>query len=64
MHELPIERAARLIDPDAWRDDLPVPTRADIIAFHQRRQRSIAVAREADQALAAQQPQAITGELS
>lgn len=42
-----VEKVARAIDPEAWKDDLPVPTRADTIAFHEGRQASIARARAA-----------------
>lgn len=45
-----IEAAARAIDPDIWRDDLPIPTRSDTVAFHSRRQRSIADATAAIEA--------------
>ena len=47
------ERIARAIDPEAWAQELPVPTRADTIAFHARRQASNAAAdRVLNQALA------------
>lgn len=42
-----VEKVARAIDPEAWKDDLPVPTRADTIAFHEGRQASIVRARAA-----------------
>lgn len=35
-----IEIMARAIDPDVWSMDGPVPTRADVIAFHDLRQKS------------------------
>lgn len=38
------EAVARAIDPQAWADRLPVPTRGDVIDFHERRQASVAVA--------------------
>jgi hypothetical protein len=41
-----IERLARILDPQVWNDDLPVPTRADVQSFHQRRQESCAKAKE------------------
>lgn len=40
-----VERIARIIDPKAWADDRPIPTRADTVAFHAARQRSCEVAR-------------------
>jgi hypothetical protein len=48
-----IESIARAIDPDAWADILPVPTRADTEAFHARRQRSVEQARSLFQKSAA-----------
>jgi hypothetical protein len=42
-----VERVAAAIDPSAWADDLPVPTRADTEAFHRRRQASAKLARAA-----------------
>ena len=36
-----IELVARAIDPEAWADDAPIPTRAAVIAFHQNRQKSV-----------------------
>lgn len=42
-----VERVAKAIDPEAWGDDLPVPTRSHIESFHQRRQASIEAARRA-----------------
>ena len=42
-----VEAAARAIDPDAWKDDLPIPTRADTVKFHERRQKSAQLARSA-----------------
>jgi hypothetical protein len=42
-----VERVAAAIDPGAWADDLPVPTRADTEAFHRRRQASAKLARAA-----------------
>lgn len=38
------ETVARAINPAAWEDDLPVPTRAHTIAFHEGRAKSIAAA--------------------
>lgn len=38
------EAVARAVDPEAWAENLPVPTRADVIDFHARRQASIVVA--------------------
>jgi len=34
------EAVARAIDPDAWADDVPIPTRDGVLAFHDRRQQS------------------------
>ena len=42
-----VEAMARAIAPSAWKDDLPLPTQADTIAFHSRRQASITMARAA-----------------
>lgn len=42
-----VERVARAIDPGAWEDDGPIPTRKDTVTFHERRQRSAALARAA-----------------
>jgi N-glycosylase/DNA lyase len=39
-----VEAMARGIDPQAWADDLPIPTRAHTIAFHIGRAKSIAQA--------------------
>lgn len=39
-----IERVARAIDPLAWESDGPIPTRADTVDWHQRRQDSNAKA--------------------
>lgn len=39
-----IEAAARKIDPEVWANELPVPTRADVLGFHERRQKSCAAA--------------------
>ena len=36
-----VEAVARVLDPDIWADDLPVPTRGSVEDFHARRQRSI-----------------------
>lgn len=41
-----VEEVARVIDPEVWADNLPVPTRIDVIAFHFRRQDSVARARQ------------------
>ncbi len=41
---LGVEEVARAIDPEAWSDNLPIPTRADTVAFHERRQASCATA--------------------
>jgi|GEM_PF-1622544 len=49
-----VERIARAVDPGAWAEALPIPTRADVIEFHARRQASIVVARR----LAALSPEA------
>lgn len=46
-----VEKVARAIDPEAWKDDLPIPTRADTIAFHEARQASIVQARAAIEAM-------------
>lgn len=35
---------AKAVDPEAWLDDMPVPTRADVVSFHAKRQSSIALA--------------------
>lgn len=40
-----LDALAQAVDPDAWKDDLPVPTRADTIDFHARRQASVEAAR-------------------
>jgi hypothetical protein len=40
-----VETVARIVDPCAWANDLPVPTRADTIQFHERRQASCEMAR-------------------
>jgi hypothetical protein len=40
-----VEAGARLLDPEAWADDLPVPTREHVAAFHFRRQQSAHLAR-------------------
>lgn len=42
-----IEAVARAIDPDAWADDVPIPTRGHVLDFHERRQRSCQAARAA-----------------
>ncbi len=39
-----VEKVARALDPDAWREELPVPTRAAVIGFHMRRQKSAELA--------------------
>jgi len=39
-----VEEVARAIDPEAWADDMPVPTRELVIEFHARRQKSVASA--------------------
>ena len=36
------EEIARAISPEAWADDLPIPTREHTIAFHTGRMKSIA----------------------
>lgn len=46
-----IERLARILDPQVWEYDLPVPTRADVQSFHQRRQDSCAKAKELIEAI-------------
>lgn len=46
-----IEEVARAIDPDIWAIDGPIPTRADTIDFHARRQASIDCARIAVDAM-------------
>lgn len=51
MTQTMIERVARAIDPDIWEIDGPIPTKADTIKFHQRRQYSIAKARAAIEAM-------------
>jgi hypothetical protein len=53
MTEQAIEIMARGIDPQAWADELPVPTRAHTIAFHMGRAKSIAQAQAALTALEA-----------
>ena len=35
-----VEMVARALAPEAWRDDGPIPTRAGVEGFHERRQRS------------------------
>ncbi|RKD68949.1 hypothetical protein [Rhizobium sp. WW_1] len=40
-----IERVARAIDPDVWESNIPIPTRGDTLDFHERRQKSCALAR-------------------
>ena len=40
-----IERIAALIDPAVWAEQLPIPTRADTIDWHQRRQASAGIAK-------------------
>jgi hypothetical protein len=52
MTDQAIEIIARGIDPQAWADELPVPTRACTIAFHMGRAKSIAQAQAALTALA------------
>lgn len=39
-----VEAMAMAINPLAWKDDIPVPTRADTVFFHTSRQDSIAKA--------------------
>jgi hypothetical protein len=40
-----VETVAAEIDPDAWRQDRPIPTRADMVSWFERRQRSCEKAR-------------------
>lgn len=40
-----IERIAALIDPSVWSELLPIPTRADTIDWHFRRQASAGIAK-------------------
>lgn len=42
-----VGRVAKALDPEAWVDDLPIPTRADTIRFHERRKASSSNARAA-----------------
>lgn len=46
-----VEAVARVIDPDVWADDGPVPTRGHVLTFHERRQKSCQIARAAIAAL-------------
>ena len=50
-----VERVARGIAPDAWADELPIPTRAHTIAFYESRAKSISDATAAIKALGADQ---------
>lgn len=52
-----VEAIARVVDPAAWMDDLPVPTRANTIQFHERRQASCETARRILSALSNQPAQ-------
>lgn len=45
MSEIDEETIARAIAPEAWADDLPIPTRGDVLEFHARRQESCRKAR-------------------
>ena len=47
-----IEAAAEAIDPGAWKDELPIPTRDAVIAFHTRREAANKAARAAYAVLA------------
>lgn len=40
-----VEELARALDPNAWAEDLPIPTRAHTVAFHVCRARSVTQAR-------------------
>jgi hypothetical protein len=51
-----IEAVARALDPEIWNIDLPIPTRADVTSFHERRERSNTQAGAAIAALPAQEP--------
>lgn len=51
MTDEEIERVARALDPAIWADDMPIPTRGDIMDFHERRAKSVSQARAAIQAM-------------